>query len=226
MSFWSVRGAEALGFSKNPVLHYATVARVIYSTSVALTVRTMKRTPPDRLATAYHEAGHAVIAYELGIPLQSVTIVPSEDAHGVVRHQDPLRGVRLDIDGSDRARLRTERAIMICFAGPLAQQRHRANSWRGYHGQSDFDLAADLAIRICGSGEEATAFLKWLQLKTKHKVRRSWLKIDQLAQVLLKQGTVTGRKVRTVLRPTFDSSDISIEKDPAGVQRITLNRRS
>jgi hypothetical protein len=43
---------------------------------------------------------------------------------------------------------------------------------------------------------------------------------------LLKQGTVTGRKVRTVLRPTFDSSDISIEKDPAGVQRITLNRRS
>jgi hypothetical protein len=81
-------------------------------------------------ATAYHEAGHAVIAYLLGYRPQSVTIVPTADTAGHIIHANPLHGFQLDIDGSHEARLRVENVVTICFAGPIAQKRYNPRSWR------------------------------------------------------------------------------------------------
>jgi hypothetical protein len=122
-------------------------------------------------ATAYHEAGHVVVTHALGYKPKSVTIIPTRDAHGIVHYPNPSRGIQLDIDGSDRARLLAEQVIKISYAGPLAQQRHRPRSWRRYHGASDFDLAADLGLRVCGSAKQATAFLRWLEIVTREMVQ-------------------------------------------------------
>jgi hypothetical protein len=100
----------------------------------------------QREATAYHEAGHVVVTHALGYKPKSVTIVPTRDAHGIMHYPNPLRGIQLDIDGSDRARLLAEQVIKICYAGPLAQQRYRPRSWRRYHGASYFDMATDLGV--------------------------------------------------------------------------------
>ena len=40
----------------------------------------------DRKRTAYHEAGHAVIAVELGLPVHKATIAPAEQYLGFVQH--------------------------------------------------------------------------------------------------------------------------------------------
>jgi hypothetical protein len=101
----------------------------------------------------------------------------------------------LDIDGSDRARLRVERAIMICYAGPLSQQRHRPRSWRRRHGASDFQTAADLAIHVSGSDEIATAFLRWLELQTMSIVVVRWALIDRVAQALLEHNQLAGQDI-------------------------------
>ena len=49
------------------------------------------------------------------------TIVPTTEHEGRVTHANPLRGVNVGWDGSDRARRRSEAAIVVLLAGPAAQ---------------------------------------------------------------------------------------------------------
>ena len=72
----------------------------------------------QRERKAYHEAGHAVAAYRLGVEVRSATILPDHYSAGYVTHGDLFCGHTL---GSDRAVL--ERAIKISLAGPLAEAR-------------------------------------------------------------------------------------------------------
>lgn len=77
----------------------------------------------EREVAAYHEAGHAIIRLALGFKTKSP-------------HDDPLRGISLDTDGSDRTRLRLERAIKISYAGPSRRKKSQRASvaelpWKG-----------------------------------------------------------------------------------------------
>src|SRR5437867_3805113 len=73
-------------------------------------------------ATAYHEAGHAVAAYFLGVRLKSVTIEPGDDSAVRTHHQD-LIDKRIEYEEiTDRTRLNIERTVMICLAGQEAQK--------------------------------------------------------------------------------------------------------
>jgi ATP-dependent Zn protease len=40
-------------------------------------------------ATAYHEAGHAVMTAACNRKIHSATIIPRDDAHGSVEHENP-----------------------------------------------------------------------------------------------------------------------------------------
>ncbi len=152
----------------------------------------MRLREPARRATAYHEAGHAVAAWSLGAKVYRASIVPRSDAHGSVQHSNPLRGTRLECDGSDRARLRAERAVVICLAGPEAQRRFNPRSWHSWHGQSDHALAVD-------SEEAASAHLKRLEYRTRDLVTTHWPAIESLALELLNRGTVTGHEAQAAI---------------------------
>ena len=157
----------------------------------------------SRAATAYHEAGHAVAVWHLlhKAPRRA-TIVPTKDSLGHVQHENPLRGIRLDIDGSDRAALRAERVIMICLAGPIAQKHAFPRSFRYGHASGDNDRAVDLALRLCGSGEMATAYLRWLNIKTSGLVECRWPFIERVAERLLREDTLDGPTIlETILPP-------------------------
>jgi hypothetical protein len=152
--------------------------------------------------TAYHEAGHAVIAYLLGYKPQSVTIVPTLDTAGhLVIHGDPLNGFQLDIDHSDEARLRVESAITICFAGPIAQKRHNPRSWRKVHGQWDYDTIAELGLRVCGSSEQATAFIRWREIVAREMVQAQWLRIALVAGQLLERKRLSHADLEAIMVP-------------------------
>jgi hypothetical protein len=154
-----------------------------------------------RRAVAYHEAGHAMAAWKFKLGgIGQTTIVPTADYSGAMKHAaDPLRGIRLDLDNSDRAHARAEKLIMICQAGPIAQRRGAPRSWRYYHGSGDRRIAADLAIRLQSSAEIATAYIRYLDLRTKGLVHTHWWAVDLIARALLERDTLTGEEIAAMI---------------------------
>ena len=153
----------------------------------------------SREATAYHEAGHAIAAWSLGYRPTAASIVPTAESEGQVRHENPFPGITLEVDGSDMARLKVERAIIICLAGPIAQKRYRHTSWRRWHGAADYAKATDLALRVCGSSKIANAFLKWLDLRAKSLIEDHWDAVERIAMELLKRGTLAHEEIASLV---------------------------
>jgi ATP-dependent Zn protease len=67
--------------------------------------------------TAYHEAGHAVVAYAMGEAVDSVSILEDEESYG--RAITPLNKERL-IDEEDHEYM--ERRLVGCYAGVKAEK--------------------------------------------------------------------------------------------------------
>ncbi len=145
-------------------------------------------------ATAYHEAGHAVVCQRLGFRVQRVTIVPSVTFAGQCTHENILRGIDVEFDGSDRCRIRIEKLIMVCLAGMQAQRMWRPRSVRNYHAASDHRAAVDMALRCNGSGPQATAHLKWLSIRTESILKFLWPAVEAMAEDLLRDGTITPKR--------------------------------
>lgn len=158
-----------------------------------------KETPPlsesERRAIAFHEAGHAVIAWQLDLPIKTVSIVAGEDWGGrFVYRRDPLRGINLDCKVSDRAHRRVERVILAALAGPAAQNLAAPDSWSlqrdGHHfGRGDYDRINNLLFAL-GLSETVSAHLNYLQVDARARVKGYWSAIEKVAAALLEKGTL------------------------------------
>ncbi|QKC81546.1 hypothetical protein EB232_07700 [Mesorhizobium sp. NZP2077] len=168
-----------------------------------------------RIATAYHEAGHAVAALTYGGHVRIVTIDPAHGATGSVAYDSPMRRLRPDLRITPAGRMKIEAAIIIALAGEIAQRRHRPSSIRTWHGGSDRELAADLALRIAGSGDSATALLKWLEVRAKDLVNNYWPSIERLAAALLDRSTLRdGEIVAAIMPPRLPAFTVSGPNSP------------
>jgi hypothetical protein len=170
-------------------------------------------------ATAYHEAGHAVMAFHLGVAStrKEISIVRDDNSAGRFHHRKLLRGRSPEQDDSSAGRIRMEKEILISLAGPVAQHFFNPRSVRHYHGKSDHQTAVEIAVHLNGGGEEATAYLKWLGLRTKRIVKMRWPLVKALAKEALARKTMTGKEVNEFLSnlsfdgrrlPPFQPSEI------------------
>jgi hypothetical protein len=125
--------------------------------------------------------------------------LPAAEYSGRFEHVSPLRGVHLDIDGSNRARMKAEAAIIVSLAGPAAQRRYNPRSLRTWHSSSDYELASDLAVRLNRDEESATAYLKWLGMVARQSVEAQWRFIEKLAAALLDRESLSGSEILAVL---------------------------
>jgi ATP-dependent Zn protease len=115
------------------------------------------------IATAYHEAGHAVAYFLSGRKFRAVTIQPNDDYLGCVEGFD-ANGFGPDTSSTSRKRSLIERNINCSLAGPIAEAQHTRT--RNHVGaSSDYHGACELASYICGSNEEIAAYLKWLEVR-------------------------------------------------------------
>lgn len=135
-------------------------------------------------ATAYHEAGHAVIALELGRSIQRVSIVPGREWLGRCEFQKGR--VRPSEDW-------LEREILIALAGLAAEARHTGQYvWEG--AAQDLRNVRRLATQRAGE-RQADRLQRRLLAKVEHLLSQAeiWHAVKLIATELLRCETLSGR---------------------------------
>ncbi len=137
--------------------------------------------------TAYHEAGHAVVAHFLGVRLKKISIISGRDYVGIVHHEKVLRGSMPEMASPHRMEI----LARITLAGHIAQRIHAPRSRDGaWH---DRELVADLALRTNGSEAAANAWIKWLKISVSDMLKSHWSFVDVVTHELVKRNEL-GRK--------------------------------
>jgi ATP-dependent Zn protease len=157
---------------------------------------------PLRL-TAYHEAGHAVMAQLCGQRITEVEII------GDTEHSGSVRSLRIheeqgpDVDPGIPTAL-TERMLLCLVAGMVAESMISGRrSWD--EGSEDLDAAVRLAMKVVGDCERVLPFLEIAREHTEDLLRRNWPAVDRLAAALMERRRMTGEEVRRLLAPLLPS---------------------
>ena len=141
--------------------------------------------------TAYHEAGHALIAYLEGVETEKVSTVPGEDSFGAYEgiHRKASE-VELD-DGHEFTDETAAKHMRITAAGAEAE---RLVFGGGELEGRDFDTLADLAVRHPQIDQEEMMDQVLEMLRSNRKA------LDRLAESLLERGTLSGDEMEALLR--------------------------
>jgi hypothetical protein len=155
-------------------------------------------------AVAYHEAGHAVVAFFLftGIRKKGASIVADEETAGRVHMRTTFNGDpnRLKYESSLRFRDGLEKAAMRSLAGEIAQRRFRPSSVRRHHAASDRETVMDCLAHLSECDEELMrAYLKLLTIRTRNMVAFYWPEITAVAEALTEKKVLSAEEVRTLI---------------------------
>ncbi len=139
-------------------------------------------------ATAYHEAGHAVLALSLGRPVQRVSILPDHRYLGICEFGK----------GSTRPTPDwLEREILIALGGIAAEAR--------FTGTYDWETAAkdERYVRVlteerAGGEKRAVKLQRRMLSKAEHLLADEalWQAVELIAAELLRVGEISGRTAR------------------------------
>lgn len=140
------------------------------------------------VANAYHEAGHAVAAFALGIPVKRVSIVPNSKC-GSAGH------VRL---GKCRSVDMMHKQGIVAMAGE-AGQRIYGHGWRRYHESSDRQAVADYALEHTGSEKQATLLVRLWELQARDLVEKQLSSVHLVTNALMKHWALNAAQVRMIL---------------------------
>jgi hypothetical protein len=145
---------------------------------------------PGRKALAYHEAGHAVVGYVLGLEIERLTIVRSETCLG--------RCFYREWDDSEAAH-DPERRLLLFLAGPIAEEIATATLSRALDERRALDLAragarsdADAARVVAGARSSLGRFLA-----------SRWPAVQAVAVALRKDRELDGARTMHLITRAF-----------------------
>jgi ATP-dependent Zn protease len=142
--------------------------------------------PPDP-ATAYHEAGHAVVALALGRPVHGVSVLPNRDRLGLCEFR---KGVFRPSEDW------VEREILIALGGVAAEAIHTgAYGWD--EAERDLRYVRDLAEQRAGR-RQADRLERRMLAKAEHLLAKpgNWRAVELIADELITRGEISGRAAR------------------------------
>ena len=147
-------------------------------------------------ATAYHEAGHAVVALILGRPVQRVSILANDQHLGVCEFGKGMSRPTEDW---------LEREILIALAGIAAEARFTGNyAWDG--AARDQQYVHKLAVQRAGE-RRADKLQRRLLAKAEHLLADddTWRAVELIAEELLRLGEISGRTARHLFERECDA---------------------
>jgi len=142
---------------------------------------------PVRL-TAYHEAGHAVIALAEGRTIQEVSIVPGPRRLG---HCQVNKGTGRKLKDS------LETDLLILLAG-LAAEARLTGRYRLAGAAQDLEMAQRLALMRAPNERQGQRLLERTLAKVEHMLEdaATWRAVEAVAAELLAAQKISGRAAR------------------------------
>jgi hypothetical protein len=153
--------------------------------------RIESREPPgdgQMVATAYHEAGHAVVALSLGRTVEKCTIV---------RNSIRLGAVQLGNGRSQRQQDFFETEAMILLGGLVSEAKHTGQyNWGG--AQQDLRALRRLTLSRVNTDQQIERLEKRLLDKTVHHLEQPghWECVEVIVVELIRQQAISGRSAR------------------------------
>ncbi|MDA0658689.1 MAG: cell division protein FtsH [Planctomycetota bacterium] len=154
-------------------------------------------------ATAFHEAGHAVMAVSLGRPVQKVSISPAQLHSG---------GTRLGVCELQKGRVRAskdavEDEILILFAGMVAESQFTGSYC---HRGAARDLTAIRRLMQARASNERQMMRQERRLldKTEYLLNDDGYRraVELIARQLVEKTTMSGRAVRHLFEQSVQES--------------------
>jgi ATP-dependent Zn protease len=149
-------------------------------------------------ATAYHEAGHAVVAFFNRVRFKHATIIKGDDSLGHVLLAKSPKWFQPEYENTARVQFFAEQRIVIDYAGQLAEGKFRGRRPRWGMGQ-DNEHAVDMAFYFCGSQKTVEAYLHYCWCRSSDAVNARWAQIQAVAAALLERKTLTLDEVREIV---------------------------
>jgi len=140
---------------------------------------------PSLIATAHHEAGHAIVAYSFGWPILTATVSQGDGLLGYVRVDAPDSTTALQ-------------AAAFKLAGLLAEAMLTDGTDTNEVGAWSSDLAA--VHLLAESAKDETLRTRAITLASAT-LKRRWPQVKQLATALIDRLTLTGTDVAKLLPP-------------------------
>jgi ATP-dependent Zn protease len=151
---------------------------------------TVQSTDAERL-TAYHEAGHAVMAELCGQLLTEVEIVGDSEHTGSVHSLAFPPNPSAEVDD-------IERQLKIILAGTVAEAM--VSGREGWDETSeDLDAAVRLGMRLVDDCEDVLPLLEEIGDDVRRYLHRHWAAVEKLVLELLHRKALTGAEVRRLL---------------------------
>ncbi len=147
----------------------------------------------QRTATAYHEAGHAVMALSIGRPVQKVTVMPRKTPSGSVR----LGVCEMQKGRSKSSKNWIDDDVLILFAGMVSEARFTGQYCRQGASQDLRDIKR-LLLHRARDERQLERVQKRLLAKAEHLLNEQGnaLAIELIARELIEKGSISGRAVR------------------------------
>lgn len=157
----------------------------------------------DRIATAYHEAGHAVMAISLGRNIQKATIAPAQ----ITANSRRLGAVKFQKGRSKSSNDLLEDEVLILFAGMVAQS-HVTGNYCHRGAASDLRAVQRLLETRANTEKQFEKLHRRMLEKTEYLLSDDVHRpaIQAVAQALLQQESISGRLVRHFLNQARDQS--------------------
>jgi hypothetical protein len=171
--------------------------------------------------TAYHEAGHAVMAYCLNDYIRHVSIIPEG---GILGHLQRGKRENLESDKfnpSARTRNRIEKKAMVSWGGNVAEHLLTRHKYRTVSEQDEQDVFYRL-LHLSSNAQEAGAYSDWLWYRTKTMLQASWhwAATEALARELFDHRYIGGNRVRQIIK---ESIHAFIPKEPHNQEMSLAN---
>lgn len=152
---------------------------------------------PSQIATAYHEAGHAVMAYVLGRLVEKVTVSPAQLQTGGFR----LGACKMQKGRSRPSKDHVEDEVLILLAGMVGESHYTQRYCQAGAAQ---DLQAVKRVLSTRTPRERQLQRRVQRLldKAEHVLndRVNRRAIAMIAKELLEKETISGRAVRHLLQ--------------------------